>query len=179
METIAIYREEVIKTYGFVERTGLFMVTLDLPSDRLTYWGDDLFTLISRLGLSLVLQIARPAAAGTLRLHLLLDETPAGPGGMDWHQVLLDEYPGGWQMDQAVDLVYFQGPHYGDRYGIAYEALKALDTCGLPILAMACLGASVYLILPEGKAGPAREALKQAFMIPDRGAETGRPGSIR
>ena len=29
METIAIYRESIIKTYGFVERTGLGLITVD------------------------------------------------------------------------------------------------------------------------------------------------------
>ncbi len=76
METIAIYRESIIKTYGFVERIGLGLITVDLPSDRMGDWGNGLTDLISRSGRSLLLLIARPLPTTTLRLLLLLDETP-------------------------------------------------------------------------------------------------------
>ncbi len=174
METIAFYRESVIKTYGLVERTDLCLVTIELPSDRMGDWGTVLADLTARLNVSLLLLLARPLPANNLRLLLLLDKSPSGREGMEAEQVFFDELQAPWRVDQAVELVFFQGPHYGDRYGIASAALNALAVQDVPVLAMACSGASVYLITPEGKARLAREALGQAFMTPETGKqETG------
>jgi hypothetical protein len=169
METIAIYRESIIKTYGFVERIGLGLITVDLPSNRMGDWGNGLMDLVSRSGRSLLLLIGRPLTTATLRLLLLLDEPPQGGTSIDLQQVFFNEYRITCQIDQAVELVSFHGPHFGDRYGIADGALNALAAQGVPLLAFACTGASVYLVTPEGKAGLAREALGQAFMTPERG----------
>ena len=78
METIAFYRESVIKTYGLVERTDLCLVTIELPSDRMGDWGTVLADLTARLNVSLLLLLARPLPANNLRLLLLLDKSPSG-----------------------------------------------------------------------------------------------------
>jgi hypothetical protein len=70
------------------------------------------------------------------------------------------------RIDSPVELVYFQGPHYGDRYGIAGTAVAALAQHDVPLLAVVCTGASVYLITPKGMASAARNALGKAFSIP-------------
>jgi aspartokinase len=174
METIAFYREAVIKTYGLVERTDLCLVTMELPSDRMEAWGTVLADLTARLDVSLLLLLARPLPANGLRLLLLLDHSPSGSGRREAEQPFFDEFQAPWRVDQGVELVYFQGPHYGDRYGIASAALDALAVRDVPVLAMACTGASVYLITPQGKARPAQEALGQAFMTPEtENPETG------
>ncbi len=72
---------------------------------------------------------------------------------MDLQRVFFNEYQITCQIDQAVELVSFQGPHFGDRYGIADAALNALAVQGVPLLALACTGASVYLITARGKSG--------------------------
>ena len=71
------------------------------------------------------------------------------------------------RVDNPVELVYFQGPHYGDRYGIACAALSALAKHGVTVLAVVCAGASVYMITPKGMACTARNALIGAFSIPE------------
>ena len=172
METIAIYREAIIKTYGFMERSGLGLVTVDLPSNRMEDWGTGLMDQISRWGVSLVLLMARPSSGGKSHLILLLDKVPPEHLVKDTQQVFFNEYHPLWRVYPAVDLVYFQGPHYGDRYGIAGAALNALSGRGVPVLGVSCTGASVYLITPQGKAGAAREALNLAFTDPIAGNGT-------
>ena len=76
METFAVYWEPVIKTYGIAERTGLCLVTLDLPFNRISDGGDWLIRFASRFDGSLVLIFSRPASPTGLRLHLLLDRLP-------------------------------------------------------------------------------------------------------
>jgi hypothetical protein len=167
METIAIYREEIIKTYGLFERTGLCLLVMDLPSKGVEAWGIPLMEMLSPIGVSPVLLMARPLSADTLCLRLLLEETEAGSLRIEKGKDFFDRYQVRWHLEPAVELVYFQGPHYGDRYGIASAALSALVLQEVPVLAVVCTGASVFLILPLGKGGPARKALARAFVTPE------------
>ena len=65
-------------------------------------------------------------------------------------------------------MIHFQGPHFGDRYGILDIALDALSGGGIPVLAAACTGASISLILSEKMAEPARALLEEVYEIPKR-----------
>jgi hypothetical protein len=48
METFAVYWEPIIKTYGIDVRTGLSLISLDLPFDRLREGGGFLSGIASR-----------------------------------------------------------------------------------------------------------------------------------
>jgi len=192
METFAVYWEPIIKTYGISERTGLCLVTLDLPFNRISDGGDWLTRFASRFDGSLVLIFSRPAMPTVLRLHLLLNRFPEEieleniePNNIErvekadvieenvrsvlplnMNLSAFDGVCSGLRVDNPVELVYFQGPHYGDRYGIAGAAVTALAQHDVPLLAVVCTGASVYLITPKGMASAARNALGKAFSIP-------------
>jgi hypothetical protein len=183
METFAVYWEPIIKTYGIAERTGLCLVTLDLPFNRISDGGNRLTRFASRFEGSLVLIFSRPATPTGLHLHLLLDRLPENLESLGSADVIekhvqpdrpLNAIPSafnaggsGLRVDNLVELVYFQGPHYGDRYGIAGAAVTALAQHGVPLLAVVCTGASVYLITPKGMACAARNALGKAFSTPE------------
>jgi len=198
METFAVYWEPIIKTYGIAERTGLCLVTLDLPFNRISDGGEWLTRFASRFDASLVLIFSRPASPKGLRLHLLLDRFPekielenvetknnkahniervekadaieknARPAQpLDVHLSAFDGVCSGLRVNNPVELVYFQGPHYGDRYGIAGAAVSALAQHDVPLLAVVCTGASVYLIMPKGMASAALNALGNAFSTPE------------
>jgi hypothetical protein len=160
METIAVYWEPVIKIYGIAERTGLSMVSFVLP-------GSGFEPLLRRTPEDCLLAFARPAGGGDLRLHLLFEGRP-GRGFMD----ALGLAAQGSRVDIGVELVYFQGPHFGDRYGIAHAAIRALGARMLPVLAMTCTGSSVYLVLPQKSAAAARKALTEAFLVPGNATTT-------
>jgi aspartokinase len=89
-----------------------------------------------------------------------------------WH--LLEEFsgaagggrPSGLRVDADVELIYFQGPHFGDRYGIADAAFGALFAADVPVLAAACTAASIYIALPKDTAGRACKALSESFVVP-------------
>ena len=165
METFAVYWEPIIKTYGMAERTGLVLITAELPQDRLCDGGMWLSRMAERFAGDLILIFARPAAPSGLSLHLLLDRLPDHAGASIPAEP--DDIRPGLRVDNGVELVYFQGPHYGDRYGIAAAAVTALVQHGVPILSVVCTGASVYLVTPKGKASAARKALSSAFSSPD------------
>jgi aspartokinase len=66
----------------------------------------------------------------------------------------------------SAELVFFQGPHFGDRYGIADVALEALAGKGVEMMAIVCSGACIYILLPEGKSEEAVLVLAETFEIP-------------
>lgn len=158
METIAVYWEPRIKTYGIAERTGLSMVSLLLPVSDFDPEGCSLLRMAPE---DCLLAFARPAGGGDLRLHLLFTGRPA----RDLLEAL-GPAADTCRVDIGVELVYFQGPHFGDRYGIADAALRALAAQKLQVLAVTCTGSSVYLVLPEQAAAAARKALAEAFLVP-------------
>ena len=167
METIAFYRETIIKTYGFVEKTNLRMMSFEVSQSGIQAWGEGMEGLISALGAAFLLLIARPIGAFTLRIHLILEELNPEPLLESRIQSLCGYSPETFQAIKAVELLFFHGPHFGDRYGIAFAALEVLEEQGLSVLAMACTAASVFLVFPEGTLSQAREALGRAFFTPE------------
>jgi hypothetical protein len=166
LETIAVYWEPIIKTYGFMEKTGLTLVRFSCPNDRMADWGLRIQDW-ARAGDEFVLVAGSNLNGETLQFNFLFE----GPG-VARYQAVLDRWTAeepslSLQVHRPVELIYFHGPHYGDRYGIAHAALNALAGRGVPVLTMACTGASVYLVLPEGMTGPAREGLGRAFQTPE------------
>jgi aspartokinase len=65
-----------------------------------------------------------------------------------------------------VEVVFFHGPHFGDRYGIAETAFGALADNGIQVIAGVCSGSCVYLVTPEGGAEDVVRVLSGTFEIP-------------
>ncbi|MEW6665841.1 MAG: hypothetical protein AB1512_11550 [Thermodesulfobacteriota bacterium] len=165
MEIIASYWEPRIRTYGFQKVTDLSLVevtpgkggmeSLGLALSRLGEWGIDFQLVFScpspeKPGISYLLT-ARHADG---RLSEFIGQGGgSSPEGM-FHVV------------SPVELVLFQGPHYGDRFGIVDASLQALIAKGLGIVASVCSGSCVYLVVPEGKADDVIMALSDAFEVP-------------
>jgi hypothetical protein len=165
MEIKASYWEPRIKTYGFQKVTGLSLVevatgtygmeSLGLALHRLGEWGIDFHLVFStasseRPGKSYLL-------TGRDSGERLSGLAAQGEGS---NQEVLPH------VVCPVELVFFQGPHYGDRYGILDASLQALADRELAIVASVCSGSCVYLVVPEGKAGDVVTALSQVFDVP-------------
>lgn len=165
MEVIAVYWEPKIKTYGFQVKTGLRMVTATVPFERVAQWGERLEGG-NNPKRDFVLVLAQPVDAGVLRMHMLFE--PPGAGQIsDWIQETNLEAGGTlFEIDTPAELVYFQGPHFGDRYGIANAAFQALANKGWQLLAAGCSGASVYIVVPENRAQAAVKCLSESFITP-------------
>ncbi len=65
-----------------------------------------------------------------------------------------------------AELLSFHGPHFGDRHSIISRALNCLSQKSIPVLQADCTGASIGIVLPEGKGEEARQALMDVFEIP-------------
>jgi aspartokinase len=165
VETIAVYWEAKPKTYGFTEVTDLSLLNIEVAPDKLAHWGLWLLELADiRVDFHLVL--AKYSTQQKLRLYILLEKPWVDRVLLQVGKGIDPDSKDNLHLTSPVELITFQGPHFGDRYGIAHSALKALDDQGMPILVAACSGAAVYLVLPERMLEKARLSLAEVFEVP-------------
>ena len=165
METIAVYWEPKPKTYGFKEVIDLSLMNIEIRPGKMSQWGLWLMELAD-LNIGFHLSIAKYSNRQELRLYILLEKFWADSVLSHIDKRIDPESEKYFHLTSPVELISFQGPHFGDRYGIAYSAFKALDDRGVPILIAACSGAAVYIVLPEKKLQDARPLLLEAFEVP-------------
>jgi aspartokinase len=173
LEITAAYWEARIKTYGFHKVTDLCLFQLDVDSPKISQLGHALcrmgeeeisvvltFALVALRGFSACFVVPR-RFEGPMQ-DLLRQEVDLGGDGIAGRVT-------------PVEVVFFYGPHFGDRYGIAEAALRALAGIGIKTTATACSGSCVYLVLPEGRSEEAVRVLSETFEIP-RASSQKRPG---
>jgi len=155
-ETIAIYSEYPIRTYGFSVRTGLTLLALPPEIDPLAL--EEFLEQPPSLEAPLVLGAGIGAPDGALLLNLVVDLPDPATARL--------RLPSDAHIVPDVESVTFQGPHYGDRYGIAAAAFDALGRANVPLLAAGLAGASVCLVVPSGCGGAAVSAMRASFYVP-------------
>ncbi|MBU0767940.1 MAG: hypothetical protein KJ687_02450 [Proteobacteria bacterium] len=165
METIAVYWEPKPKTYGFKEVADLSLMNIEIKPEEMSQWGLWLMELAD-LNIGFHLILAKYSTHQKLRLYILFEKFWADSVLSHIDKRIDLESEKYFHLTSPVELISFQGPHFGDRYGIAYSAFKALDDRGVPILIAACSGAAVYIVLPEKKLQEARPLLTEAFEVP-------------
>jgi hypothetical protein len=166
LETIAVYWENKIKTYGFQIRQDLSLFHLTLPPAALSPWGALLLSEKNDITFDLVLMQTKTESA--FGLYLLLQKK--------WEQSLYGLLnrmeKNSFNIDcnaySPVELLHFQGPHFGDRYGIADKVFFSLSRESVPMLGMGCTAASVYIIFPEHEALRAKKVLAGVFETPEK-----------
>lgn len=160
METIAVYWEPRIKTYGFQRITDLALLEFSLPLSHIKNGGeiflqDDLKTLQPKFIISHVMHheiffiVCLPLQEGR-DFHTSLKKAP-------------DATP--CKCIHPVSILFFHGPHFGDRYGIADATFSTLSKAGVDILASGCSSASVFLVLATHDIDKAEKALNETFEV--------------
>ena len=86
----------------------------------------------------------------TRRFHEFLESTP-GP--------TLQRYL------FPVGIIFFHGPHFGDRYGIADATLAALSKAHVKVIASGCSSSSVYMVLSQDDLERAEEVLREPLEV--------------
>jgi aspartokinase len=163
LETKAAYRESRIKTYGFQRITGLSLLRMTVHSEDMESLGKA-FCRLGEAGADFLLVFSRRRGQA---LEVCLVVTA------QWARIIEDrgeEFLAG--TDKAVrpgvpaEMVFFYGPHFGDRYGILEAAVRGLAARRVKMTAAACSGSCIYIVLPEGKSEEAVAALSEVFEIP-------------
>lgn len=165
METIAVYWEPKPKTYGFREVTHLALLNIVIKPEKMAQWGL-WFLKLADLDIGFHLVMAKHSNHQELRFYVLLEKRWADKVLSYIGKGIDPEFEKDFDLTSPVELISFQGPHFGDRYGIADAAFTALDGQGIPILIAVCSGAAVYIVLPEKKLAAAKSVLAEAFEVP-------------
>lgn len=158
METLAVYEEHPIGTYGLRVQEGFLWLAAQRP---LANWEDGpdwqalerascpVFCNASlREGrMSLNICLAQADLPPTLEALRGLGFTPSPPA-------------------RPVSVIHLQGPHFGDRHGIAAAALSSLAQAGVELVAINAVVHSLFLVVPPRQAQAALLGLSQAFATP-------------
>ncbi len=164
METAATYWEPVIKIYGSHIKTDLVMTTLRFPLERLAFLGEQLQEIENGLG-RFEMAVMQWVDDHTLQFILLYESDR----DRSYRRLLSDiaeNFSITLEISEPVELLYFHGPHFQDRFGVASSALTTLKKHHLKILAAGCSGTSIYLVTDEQKAQSVAEVLKKVFTVP-------------
>lgn len=160
METIAVYWESRVKTYGFQRIPQVALIELSCPIGTIKSLGeilthDDIqalkapFIVAQESDRELSFIFCLPEREGK-GFHASLEQTHIPTS----HRYL---YP--------VGIIFFHGPHFGDRYGIAEATFSAISKAGIQPIASGCASSSVYLILAQDDLDRAEEVLTKAFEV--------------
>jgi aspartokinase len=163
LETKAAYWEPRIKTYGFQRMTGLSLVEMTVPRAGIESLGAA-FCRLADAGVGFHLVFSRTSFRG-LEVSLLV--TAQWAKVIEEHmQKLVEGADKVVGRTSPAEMVFFQGPHFGDRYGILDAAVRGLAARGIGMKATVCSGSCIYIVLPEGKSDEAVLALSEVFEIP-------------
>jgi len=163
VETVASYWEPVIRIYGSNLKTGLAMFNIYFAKKQLAQIG----SLLSEVKGLDSFEMMTLSQSGSDDFCLVLLFKPTGGqqeelsirNGMEVPGVVFSER-------SAVEVLYFHGPHFQDRYGVMDTAVKALKNNETEIHAANCSGTSVYLVTGDTIGGRALDALAEVFVVP-------------
>ena len=165
METIAVYWEENIRTYGIQVEKNLCLARADILPGQLAELGQQIIELgqdESNFRLILAHQYEPEVLSLSMVVrgsyHQGLIEFSARPFVKNFFRPFVIDFP--------VEMLYFHGPHFGDRYGIADMAGHALQKKDIQYIVMGCSAASVHILFPENVADKAKMALASVFQAP-------------
>lgn len=165
METIAVYWEPIIKTYGLFVKTDLSLVRISFPADQITFWGSRIQESDQAEG-RFIMVVGHVFDGNRIQLSLLFENSNSGIE-KKLLETITEKLPAtSITVDTPVELIYFQGPHFGDRYGIADTAFTPFVKNKVTILASACASASIYIVVPEYTARIAVKILSEKFVVP-------------
>jgi len=165
VETIAVYWEKNIRTYGIQVEKNLCLVQTDVLPTRLVAMGQRLAEL-GQGETKAILILAHHYEPGLLRISMVFEKKWKERLVEFCAQPAVEDVSSYFLIDSPVEMLYFHGPHFGDRYGIADMASHALKKKNIQYIAMGCSAASVHFIFPENMAAGAKMALGSVFNTP-------------
>ena len=162
-EVVASYQEKKPKVYSleWQEEQNLFRVELNIRD--LGQMGDA-FINCAQQGFLLPFLTSSPSCQhGELNLFLCLPDYDQNE-----HPDLIKESIPEAVMTRIAPVAVFSmnGPHFGDRYGIASELFKALEKANIELLALGCAIASINGVVPADQIEVATHAIQECFDVP-------------
>jgi len=165
VETVAVYWEPVIRIYGFGIREDVALLTLTLRPEALEHVGGQLEELAAA-GPGFIMALLQTTGDGSFRCSLALEREFARKCQRQLEDCVKTRYTISIELAQPVEVLFFHGPHFQDRYGIAAAIFRALGQQRIELRALACTGTSIYLVVGAGEAELARQMLSAEFATP-------------
>lgn len=165
METIAVYWEPVIRVYGFESLKSVAFAELVFTEDQLEQCGNILESFTdSSIGFRFVL--LQVVESNTYRLSIGVKNEFAEKLLQHLEQFSYVGSDISVQVKQPIDILFFHGPHFQDRYGIAEKAFRAINRDTISLHAAGCCGTSIYLVVGDGEAKLVQNMLASDFIVP-------------
>jgi len=161
-EVVASYQEKKPKVYGLEWRESLALLHVRLSSGDLGALGTA-FRRLAESGLLISFLLSNPSPhRGEVNLFFCLPGSERNCAEM--LRRLLAE-------DAAVEvspvaLFSMNGPHFGDRYGIAKDLLEALDRAQVKPKAFSCSIASITGVVSTDQVESTTGAIRSCFDVP-------------
>jgi hypothetical protein len=159
-EVIASYREERPKVYGLGLHETEKLLDVRFESRQLSQMGHA-FKAFGKAGQMLTFLISLPTRDTSF--HFLFS-LPAGHESDGTIQSMTRQ--GMSVKTFPVTLFTMNGPHFGDRYGIAADILDALDRARVGLFGLGCSVASILGVFQSGHADRAVAAIKGCCDVP-------------
>jgi hypothetical protein len=158
-----LYDERIIHVYGFTLQTCLDLWNVSLPIDYLGGFGAFL-TELDKLGFKLPFLISSPARwEKSVHFAFTLGKDGRGMAKKAFAGNLPDN---GYSCRGPVFVLFVQGPHFGDRYGIADAFVSTLRHGDIPLLALSCAVSSISAVIDGDEPDRAIEVLSTRFQVP-------------
>jgi len=165
LETSAVYWEPKIKTYGFHEVYDLTMLEGTIQQERIAQFGSFLENLdVPEISFHLILM--QTLKDHVIDFRIVLDRKWEEKIQQTCNSIIREKGEESFLLQSPVELIYFFGPHFGDRYGIADTTFQVLVENNLPVLAAGFSGSAVYLVLPDKGIQKVRPVFTSAFEVP-------------
>ena len=162
-EVVASYQEQRPKVYGLEYHEGQALVKIRSNNRNVGQFGR--------------------ALKEFARLDLNLTFLATGPNREDGHQTILFCLPSSNDdlyrdiIQQTVSDLFFEsitpvavfsmnGPHFGDRYGIASELFSSFERKGIDLLGLGCTIASISGVVPSRHGESTIHAIQECFEVP-------------
>jgi aspartokinase len=162
-EVVASYQEKRPKVYGLEYQEGQEILQIGLKSGHMGPVGTALKEF-ARLGLYLTFLTTSPSQEkGREKLFICL---PKSEGHSNTE--IITRIASAVEIETISPVATFamNGPHFGDRYGIASELLHALNEEKVGLLGLNCTIASIIGVVPSPQIQPAIHALQKCFEVP-------------
>jgi aspartokinase len=162
-EVVATYQEKKPKVYGLEVYEGQHLVQIKLNRAKITRVGAS-FRGFARLSVNLTFLATSPShEQGKEILAFCLPASQSEAYGRVIRRIAPEidflEIP-------SVIIFSMNGPHFGDRYGIASDLCGSLGSRQVDLLALSCTIASVTGVVPRHQFEPALEAIQERFEVP-------------
>ena len=164
-ETSATYCEERIRTYGILAKPGPVMYRIKTDWAGLSSNGKKIASLDDLgIGFNFVSAVVDPKER--IWITILCDKVHASMQGPVHDREDKEDIGQVLWVSEKLALISLQGPHFGDRHGIADRAFSALVENGINIISGACVGASIFIAIDAMLAEKAKTILRRFFDDP-------------